>query len=659
MFESNFEEIVNELDQIQENQNKQNIHKEAGDPDQARLYEMLKVSGFDKLETLIFLSILEGEFYFASCKDFLSTIKEKLKKLKNPSNGDRIATIEKMLFDYTYLKDYIESRSSNSFQKKIFNFEIERNLVIRSEADYNFLWLFSLNVKLAEIDEGYASDEQNIATLLQYYHDLNLVVKGNYLTNQISITLQLKLKCALLLFKIIKRLKKTDNIDFNVYNDTFNISQLEEEIRQNKSGANILAEIRSQYFDYNYDMNEIQKLITGANPKIIHVHKFTKYIKKRNFTTVKSDYYSNILKDVLQRFKIKLQNINTESHKYIPQGNEIAYRTTINLIVNSIFRLESQKTINNLQAKFTFSAFEDSFKKIVKLFDEYIIEEDKNIPNFIIYKLYIQQLIEIIKICKNKDKKILNEDGANFEEVFRTIFDDLYSKLRLYKEKLLLSKEADLMPLYVEIEDCNKDKFFLDSQHILPSNYNHLLKTHDHFTDELKDLERIRFYIIPSNIKESLKDVFKKEVKEHQYSVITIIGLYASFITYVLANVNILPDLIKHSMGAVFSFMLVLGVVLFFFIASLKLLFTTEKFYKIKEFKIYYFFIWLLVAIGLTTWALFKIEEYSSIGITNPENRKSNSKVNTVIPNNKNSTTKVKDSIISIKTEKKDSIIIK
>lgn len=652
MFETNFEEIISELNQIQENRDKENEKLTLPDLEEAKLFEMLKVSGFDKLETLIFLSILEGEFYLASCTEFLSTIKKKLKSLeKDQSINDRIATIEKMLFDYTYLKDYIESRSSNSFQKKIFNFEIERNLIIRNDTDYNFLWLFSLNVKLAEIDEGYSSDEKSIAILLQYYHDLNLIIKGNYLTNQISVIHQLKLKCSLLLFKIIKRLKKTDNIDFNVYNDTFDISKLEEEIKKNTSGNNILAEIKSQYFDYNYDMNVIQKLVTSPNPQIIHIHKFTKYIKKRNFSATKSDYYLNILNDLLLNFKIKLKNISTESHEYISQGNEIAYKTTINLIVNSIFSLETQKIVNNLDAKFSFSTFKESYKKIEKLFEQYIVEEDKNIPNFILYKLHIQQLTKIIKFCQSKDKKILNEEGTNYEEVFQIIFDDLYAKLKLYKEKILLSKEANLMPLYIEIEDCNRDKFFLDSQHILPSNYNHLLKTHDNFIDELKYLERIRFYIIPSNIKESLKDVFKKEVKEHQYSVITIIGLYASFITYVLANVNILPDLIKHSMGAVFAFMLILGVVLFFFIGTLKLLFTTEKFYIFKGVKIYYFFVWLIVAIFITIFGLKNIEKYSNTGITKPENEKSNYKVETIISNDKNSTTTIKDSVISIKNE--------
>jgi hypothetical protein len=652
MIESNFEDILKELEQIEYNHANQLAQSALGNLNAATLFQVKKVSGFAKLETLIFLSVLEGEFYLASCDVYLSKIKSKLTQLKAADTLTSIATIETMLFDYEYLKDYIVSRSSNSFQKKIFNFEIERKLIIRSEADYNFLWLFSLNVKLAEIDEGYSSDERSISMLLRFYHDLNVILKNKLLTNQISVIFQLKLKCSLLLFKIIKRLKKTEHKDFNIYNDSFTVLQLEEEIKKNKSGKNILAEIKSQYFDYNYDMNEIEKLVNGLNPKIVHVHKFTKYIKKKNFSSEKREHYTGVLKNLLLHFKVKLQNIKSEEHKYMPEGNEIAYRTTINLIVNSIFCLESQHITDNLSAKFSYSSFEESYKKLNISFNKYIVEEDENIPNFIIYKIYIEQLIKIVEICKNKDKKVLNEDGANYEEVVPAIFDDLYLKLRLFKEKLLQSKEFNLMPLYLEIEDCNKDKFFLDSQHILPSNYNHLMKLHDGFTDDLKRLERIIFYIIPTNIKESLKEVFKKEVKEHQYSVITIIGLYASFITYVLANVNILPDLIKHSMGAVFAFMLVLGVVLFFFVGTLKLLFSTDKYFKVLGVKIYYFLLWLIAAVFITFLALCKIEEYSDVGITNPENRKSNYKVKTVISNDKNSTTTVKDSIVSVKTEK-------
>lgn len=222
------------------------------------------------------------------------------------------------------------------------------------------------------------------------------------------------------------------------------------------------------------------------------------------------------------------------------------------------------------------------------------------------YELYVGALIEFI-------------EQSGYEALLDTMFDDAFKNLQFFKDKLIKNKVLALMPLYVAIEECDKQNFFLDSQYILPSNYDDIERRAEKMTKRLIELERIKYYIIPKNIKDSLKGAFKTEVKDHQYSVITIIGLYASFITFVLANVNILPHLIQHSIGAVLAFMLVLGVVLFFFVATLKILFSSEKHFYFFDWKVSYVFLWLIIAVLITGFAMKAVDDYGQKAIYDNE----------------------------------------
>jgi hypothetical protein len=135
------------------------------------------------------------------------------------------------------------------------------------------------------------------------------------------------------------------------------------------------------------------------------------------------------------------------------------------------------------------------------------------------------------------------------------------------------------MPTYIEIEKCidNTQKVFSDSQYILPSDYDGLVEKYEDYKDKINDAERIRFYIVPKTIKKGFKDEFKKEVKEHQYNIITIIGLYAAFVTFILSSGNLLAKSPEFSMGNILPSIIVIGFVLFYFIISLKILFTEPK----------------------------------------------------------------------------------
>lgn len=654
--ESNLFKIVELLEKINAIQEQEQVLVSNGSPSraQSRVYQLTKVTNLRKLETFLFFSVLEGEFYLQSCQDFLKRIAEKLVLIDTSMGGElaeRVSRISIMLDDYIYIKDYVLDRSAHIFQKKIFNFDIERRLTVKTDADYDFLWLFSVNVRLAEIDEGYSADNSTISILLAFLHDLNVLTAKRLLTNQISIISLLKVKCSILFYKILKRLEKVEKIDINISNDHFSVPDVEEILNSHPISKAVVSDIELQYYSYEFDIDTLLQKAKDGSAKIADVHKIVKHFKKAVFTKGELDSCIVVLDRLIKDFEKRLSKIATEKHKYIVQGNEIAYRTTINLLINTRFSVQSCESIKKLEKKYSASSLNKTYQSLKLLFSKDVDYESESVPNFMLYRIYLDALIKLMKLCGKNDKVALNEENAGYETFFEEIFNDAFSVVQKFREKVEKSAQLNLMPLYLEIEECNKEKFFLDSQYILPSDYPMLSKMHDSLYRELRELERIKYYIIPENIRESLKEVFKKEVKEHQYSVITIIGLYASFITFVLANVNILPDLIKHSMGAVFAFMLVLGVTLFFFVGTLKMLFSSERHFYIFSKKTSYFLLWLIFAVIITAFALSKIEEYSEIGITTPDGK--TVKVTKSIAKNKNVITTKTDSTIIVNKQKK------
>lgn len=622
--ESNLLSITLLLKTIKDIQTSEETERTTGTSINIKRYYLTKVSHLKRLETLIFFSVLEGEFYLSKCQELLDDISEGISSIDISAGGEILESVTRlkiMLDDYSYLKEYVVDRSSNVFQKRIFNFEIERRLSIRKDSDYDFLWLFSVNVRLAEIDEGYAADPQTIALLVGFHHDLNMVITKRKLTNQVVVIGLLQLKCNLLLYKILKRVEKTDEIVINISNDKFSINDIEEDIQSNLMAGTIIDDIKKQYFSYEIDIDPVLEIAKAGNSKIADVHKIVKYFKKAILTKKETESAIVVLERLVQDFSKRLAKINKEDHKYISEANEIAYITTINLVDNAIFTLQSGGICDKAAKRYSAENLRSGYVNLKTKFQNRIKHESQHAPNFMLYRLYVNSLVKLIQTCDKKARKSFNDHDSGYEELLNEMFDDAFDNLQLFKDKIDRSRELDLMPLYLEIEQCNKYKFFLDSQYILPTNYNRLSSIYESLLKELRDLERIKYYIIPKNIKENLTEVFKKEVKDHQYSVITIIGLYASFITYVLANVSILPDLIKHSMGAVFAFMLVLGVVLFFFTGTLKLLFSTNKYYSIFGVRIYYFFLWLIAALLITIIALCKIEDYGNVGITKADSK--------------------------------------
>ncbi|UUF16245.1 MULTISPECIES: hypothetical protein [Flavobacterium] len=633
---------------------------------------------FIKIRQKFIYSVLNGEYYFDNCIDILKNLESRLENIISSSLYSELNTNYQVLAHtrYTLLSHFVShfkyinttvlNRLLNNYHSKIINFELDFyfkkfNLFEKEETTtiQKFHWLFIANIKLAEFDEGYSVNENNISSLLEIYHKLKIILEKNTVYSLKPLIKITKEKCSILLYKILKRLEKTNSSIYSILNNDLSIEVLEKSIEN----TNIVEEIKNHYFLNNpllieNVIHEIKEKLKLNSIEIKDIHKYTKYVKKQK--NINNSFISEI-KQVNASLEYFLENKIQKSKStngYLKDINEITFKSSLSLIYNTNFKIESEILIKNVKNIFSFKDVNIAFERLIEYYDILKNKELKTNPNFILSKLFIEQIVKLLEICDKQPSLVLNNDEDDYLNLLSKVFKKSYDVLSDLKTQIKICEFNRIMPLYLEIEKCKSNsQYFLDSQYILPSNYEHLLNDCENKRDELKRLETIINTITPKNIKDLGKQL-KKEVKDQQYSIITVIGLYASFITFILANVNVLPELLKHSIGSVLAFMFVFGIVLFFFITSLKLLFTSNSAFEyIKQKKINYIWLWVISALIAITGTFYILVRYSTTDF-NKNNENINSSTTTVIfdpkTGKKQSETKIKET--KINTVKRDSI---
>jgi hypothetical protein len=549
----------------------------------------------------LFSSLFFGEYY---ASDFCEKVKQLIKELdliyENLSvstkfTKQRYDLARDYLLHFQYLNLFITNRLQDNYSTKIYNFEYEdvfsRTSFFNEEAvsyDDSFHWLFVANIKLSEMDEGYCVDEKTILILSEIYHKLDRLDVS--LESFISKT---RVKCSILLYKIFTRLRKNKSgndrpIEYSVFNDdNITIDKLKENIPEE-----IIEKIQQQYQCEEkkeiYSINkEINSSIKENRLSVSDAHYYIKIVKfKKGYNTFEYEKTKETIQNVGVYFSEKINN---------KEINNISYRTCNYLVMNCGFTLDCNFYLEKLKTQFKHNKLSEYNSLIDETFKNINSTENEDYPNCILNRIYVKKKIELIEIIRNSNPKELNNEENDYFSLLENIFTDCFNELNNLKNKVKTCQRNKIMPLYIELSNCKlDDKTFIDSQYILPSNYEYLAEECENDWDRLKIQESIFYSFTPKVIKE-INEKLKKDIKEQQYSIITVIGLYASFITFILANVNVLPELIKHSIGAVLAFMLVFGIVLFYFIVSLKLLFTAKKVFK----NISNFILWSLIALVL------------------------------------------------------------
>ena len=622
---------------------------------------------FIKFRDCLFNSIIKGEYYHPTFEVKINSIQLELVSFyniyseKNESTDIILELLNDLLLHYKFLNKIITDRGKNNYSTELINFELEN--VFSTFFNYKeistndaFHWLFVANVKLAEIDEGYVVDDKTIKILSEIYHKLNsdkLEQFGFYVF--ISKTIE---KCAVLLYKILIRLQKTENNDFeyHVFNDDINIHTLEQFINDE-----VLKKIKNHYIDYgSFDLlkhnQKISSLLNDESICISDAHLYCKILKNKSQTFSKKNKKTlenslKTIKDTKLFFENKLKNCSND---------KISFQTIINNINNCCFSIECDDIIRNIESNFTFINVQRSLVELKRIYDNYEILENDNYPNFILSKQYIEKYIKLIELIRAQNQSFLDSVEFDYFGLTQEIFQTAYSEISKYKDGVKKCQKNKIMPLYLEIETCVNPSLdvFLDSQYILPANYEFLLDDCEEKRDLLKLKEDIFYSFTPKSIKE-LNEKLKKDIKDQQYNIITVIGLYASFITFILANVNVLPELIKYSIGAVLGFMLVFGVVISFFILSLKLLFNSNDEIKLPIIgtKVSYISFWIVSVLIISIATLFSINYHVKYSF-NEKVKKANSIITTTTfdPKSQKKQSEIKTSETITTSIRKDSI---
>lgn len=582
----------------------------------------------DEILSSLFVSILTGEYYFSVLKQCLIDIQFYINKIEmsNPKIIKDKKEIELMIQFYLFFIQNIENSLNKKFDVKSFNFELEyyynkNSFIYENDKSQDLLvfWLFIVNLKISFLDEGYVVNDENTTLLWEIDHLLGILISKK-LKDQADIINSTKLRCNILLYKIIRRNRKsnTDSIYF-VYD---NSEDLENFIKNQKGGQEIIGKINEHYSDNSKDKNEIltdiDEKINNDSIKIHEVVFFTKFFRKESRLTQGE---IDKINKIIQRLNTKYKSIKKNSNNcpYLEKIHEYSCFSVLEYLLNLQFNINCIKYKKLLDQDFNFNNLEKTYKSLKEEYDKsekIHLEMDNKIPSFIIKKTYLQNLISLLEITDNQDIEKLNDDKNDFHKLISDICKEAFSTNIEYVKSVKFWDVHRLMPLYLEIEECIDKGAFLDSSFVLPSNYQDVLNKNEANLEKLERHKILLDKVIPKNIRDNYKVVFENEVKDYKISIITIIGLYAGFITYVLGNISLLKVFLYHSIGSVLAFMLVFGVVLCFFIVSLKLLFSSFKNFK------YFIVGWFIIIFVMIFTALFLIHEFKDVNISKESYKK-------------------------------------
>lgn len=576
----------------------------------------------DEILSALFVSISTGEYYFINLKKCLLDLEknyiEKISTSNNKVLKDK-KEIELLIKFYLFFIQNIEDSLNKNFDNKKFNFELEyyykKNdfiYEINQSQDTLLFWLFIVNLKISFLDEGYVVNDENITLLWEMDHLLQLLI-SNRNNSYFDLLTSTKLRGNVLLYKIIKRNEKSNTESkFLIYNSS---NDLKEYIISQKA-EEIINKIDNHYFQKSIEKEQllidVEKKISNDTIKIIEVVTFTKFCRKN--IDFKEDEIKKV-KLLIEKLKAKYNRIKSSSinQEYLDKINEFPCFTVLEHLINLEFSLKCNEECKKLNEKFNFNNLEKTFNELKKSFTKSELDHnaiESKIPNFIIKKTYLTNLIKILEVSNEQEIENLNDDKNDFHKLISDIYEEGYKTFFIFKKAVIFWETQRLMPLYLEIENCEDNGVFMDSSFVLPSNYQDFLSKNEKNLEELEKFKVLLDKVIPKNIRDNYKKVFENEVKDYKISLITIIGLYASFITYVLGNISLLKVFLYHSIGSVLAFMLVFGIVLSFFVISLKLLFAS--FNNFKNYIIAWFII-ILLTIGS---ALYLIDEFKDIKIS-------------------------------------------
>lgn len=377
---------------------------------------------------------------------------------------------------------------------------------------------------------------------------------------------------------------------------------------------------------------DLQNIIDKDEVTVLDIHYLFKIVKYNASELNSSEKYDEIVK-LLERLEKKYLNccgVNVDS------TNKYSNFTALHLVKNTIHRLYLNKRIKIISESKSIDEINQNLKDITSyvqsksenLLDKYM-DEENNISSNKFNPAF--QLGTIIGgSCKELLETFINKVENNEIDIYDEKFSELLNKVREFISKSISHlencidnieevKEKKVLPIYIHLDECkisipeiyldkqNEIKeenvtIFLDSAYVLPSNYDFLYKCiRGRYISKIRNFEFAlnnvinKSYSINSESrlqkklkesskhnKESLdefkiksKEEFDKLFKENQITSIQIIALYASFITFVLGSISIVPKF-EVSYRNLLLFMLVFSTSLCLFLFMLRILISNK-----------------------------------------------------------------------------------
>lgn len=475
--------------------------------------------------------------------------------------------------------------------------------------------LFLLNVKMAEIDEGHICDQETLENLVFISSKIHTLRAESLITEK-ELQRLTQQKSNFLILKIIIRLSKNGeeknytNINFDGNDLHFNIRELNnidnlgpffELGRLALNHYPLSKETKADFFSYLNPINNNRALAffdkysaeIVSDISVNEVHYLCKYLKYNAILIIKGNSSSHFeIKNTLWGL-IKIRDFFLSQLNISNDFDSFSYSSCVELVINCYFYLSTKHSISLC------NSFEDVVKSTsfcIELFESCLSTLHKtSFPSIQLYRIIEKHIIEdvFLKI----DNLEINSSPGKFSDFAKEILTKFYAISGEYSRVVQICKDRRLLPFYLTEKECiikidlnvepRSKSLLVDSGYVLPANYDFLLRENDSeiFTAkiaETKAIEKIRNIQslgFVKTIEKKEKDIVEnveRKVKEQQYGIIQIIGLYASFITFVLGSVSIFPRL-ERSYSAMLLFMFVFATCISLFVLLLKIVFKSEN----------------------------------------------------------------------------------
>lgn len=610
------------------------------------------------------LSLIAGEYYQSETSDVLNNITRMISPwqgamadyLKRVGNKNRLSkAIQEALTSISRIKEFqeyyhyiihrFESRLEKTYHT-IINYHFEDRLTgllnthIRSKSEADIL-IFLINIKLCLVDEGYACNEDFLAMLVKIASTLRQGMESNEGVIDKNVVSSIVLyKAEFLIYKLLLRFNKESTKGYMITAEDGAVHRFELDEFNRKFLLDRFFPFRSfqddaiAHYHSKRAVNieelkglgseiiaNLHKNLNGCLP-VKSIHRFCKYCKILHENVAGSDLQNCIETLDQLRSRLEQEKIFCRSQKNRP--NYFAYETTYNLVVTARLKLVGIKTKNAITDGDSLASQWEFFKReYFELLSQFKIE---GIYPFYYHTIFSRSIIEILvkthALVKAIDQTDIEAAGLEVKKISGVV-NSLLSEYHVSNEKCKIaldqSRDAQLMPVYLTIEECIvhyeykveiqtktneqvvKDEaepidIFLDSSHILPSNYSYIKaqkeKENIEFNkyyflcvDEIHSIQEDRIEKIIKSESEKFtttfdekETAFEGKIKDNQLNAIQLIGLYAGMITFVLGSVSLIPKFEKSYISILlFLFVFICG--LSIFVALLRIIFNKDNEY--------------------------------------------------------------------------------